>query len=88
MKDDSQLVDLLKEHASLGVEDQLDYSKFYLYSLITLSTAIEGSTVTELENRLLFDEGIAAPKRPMAEQLMNMVNGIFSPPRQSTVFIS
>ena len=72
MKNDSQLVDSLKEHSSLGIKEQIDYSKFYLYSLITHSTAIEGSTMTELENQLLFDEGIAAPNRPMAEQLMNM----------------
>lgn len=67
-----QLADLLNEHSSLGIEKQIDYSKFYLYSLITHSTAIEGSTVTELENQLLFDEGIAAPNRPMVEQQMNL----------------
>lgn len=72
MKNYSQLVDLLEEYNLIGIADQVDYSKFYLYSLITHSTAIEGSTVTELENQLLFDEGIAAPNRPMAEQLMNM----------------
>ncbi len=44
---------------------------FYLYSIITHSTAIEGSTVTETENRLLFDEGISANGRSMGEQLMN-----------------
>ena len=31
----------------------MDYEKFYLYSLITHSTAIEGSIVTEVENQLL-----------------------------------
>lgn len=44
----------------MGIDQQIDYSKFYLYSIITHSTAIEGSTVTELENQLLFDEGITA----------------------------
>lgn len=72
MKKDLQLVDLLNEYTSLGIEEQIDYSKFYLYSLVTHSTAIEGSTVTELENQLLFDEGIAAPNRSMAEQQMNL----------------
>ena len=32
-----------------GIEQQVDYEKFYLYSLITHSTAIEGSTVTEVK---------------------------------------
>ena len=63
--------EILKEHASLGISQQLDFYKFYLYSIITHSTAIEGSTVTEIENQLLFDEGIGSNK-PMAEQLMNL----------------
>lgn len=65
------LVETLNEYLSLGIKQQLDYDKFYLYSIITHSTAIEGSTVTEIENQLLFDEGISANK-PMAEQLMNI----------------
>ena len=41
-------------------------------SIITHSTAIEGSTVTELEAQLLFDEGITSQKRTLVEQLMNL----------------
>ena len=55
-----QLIQVLDEYKRLGITEQMDYDKFYLYSLITHSTAIEGSTVTEIENQLLFDEGIAA----------------------------
>lgn len=65
------LIEVLDEYVSLGIKEQLDYDKFYLYSIITHSTAIEGSTVTEIENQLLFDEGISSNK-PMAEQLMNL----------------
>ena len=65
------LIETVNEYLSLGINQQLDYEKFYLYSIITHSTAIEGSTVTEIENQLLFDEGISANK-PMAEQLMNL----------------
>ena len=67
----AKLLKVINEYLSLGIDQQLDYGKFYLYSIITHSTAIEGSTVTEIENRLLFDEGISANK-PMAEQLMNL----------------
>ena len=67
----AELLKVINEYLSLGIDRQLDYGKFYLYSIITHSTAIEGSTVTEIENRLLFDEGISANK-PMAEQLMNL----------------
>ena len=41
------LLSLLVEYKTLGIAEQIDYNKFYLYSLITHSTAIEGSTVTE-----------------------------------------
>ena len=63
---------LLQQHKELGISDQIDYEKFYLYSIITHSTAIEGSTVTEVETQLLFDEGITAKGKTMIEQLMNL----------------
>lgn len=65
------LIQVLDEYKSLEISKQIDYDKFYLYSLITHSTAIEGSTVTEVENQFLFDEGISAKNRSMVEQLMN-----------------
>lgn len=49
----------------------MDYEKYYLYSLITHSAAIEGSTLTELDTQLLFDEGITAKGKPLVYHLMN-----------------
>ena len=66
------LLMLLQKHKELGISEQIDYNKFYLYSIITHSTAIEGSTVTEVEAQLLFDEGITSSKRTMQEQMMNL----------------
>ena len=66
------LLKMLKQHKELGISEQIDYDKFYLYSIITHSTAIEGSTVTEVEAQLLFDEGITSSKRTMVEQMMNL----------------
>ena len=66
------LLRLLQQHKELGISEQIDYQKFYLYSIITHSTAIEGSTVTEVEAQLLFDEGITSSKRTMMEQMMNL----------------
>lgn len=63
---------LLDRYRELGISEQIDYDKFYLYSIIVHSTAIEGSTVTEVEAQLLFDEGIASSKRTMQEQQMNL----------------
>lgn len=67
----NKLSEVINEYNKLQISQQLDYDKFYLYSIITHSTAIEGSTVTEIENQLLFDEGISANK-PIHEQLMNL----------------
>ncbi len=69
---DIQIEEALRAYRDSGVEDQVDYQKFYLYSIVTHSTAIEGSTVTEIENQLLFDEGIAAKGRSLTEQIMNV----------------
>lgn len=66
------LMKLLQQYKALGISDQIDFDKFYLYSIITHSTAIEGSTVTEVEAQLLFDEGITSSKRTMLEQQMNL----------------
>lgn len=66
------LIALIERYKNLGIDSQIDYEKFYLYSIITHSTAIEGSTVTEIENQLLFDEGISASGKTIVEQMMNL----------------
>lgn len=55
---DIQIEKALKAYRASGVEDQVDYQKFYMYSIVTHSTTIEGSNVTKIENQLLFDEDI------------------------------
>lgn len=72
MERKEELKSLLCRYEELGISAQVDYEKFYLYSLITHSTAIEGSTVTEVEAQLLFDEGITSSRRTLVEQLMNV----------------
>ena len=67
-----EFLDILEEHKRLGFQEQIDYEKFYLYSIVTHSTAIEGSTMTEVENQLLFDEGITAKGKNIIEQNMNL----------------
>lgn len=62
-----RLIDAVHRYVASGIEQQVDYNKFYLYSLITHSTAIEGSTVSEIENQLLFDEGISAKGKSLTE---------------------
>lgn len=67
----NEIIAVLNEYNSIGINQQLDYDKFYLYSIITHSTAIEGSTITEIENQVLFDNGISCSK-PISEQFMNL----------------
>ena len=68
----SKLEELVGRYRVLGIDQQLDYDKFYLYSIITHSTAIEGSTITELENQIMFDKGIALKGKSLIEQNMNL----------------
>ena len=72
MRKIDELITLIGRYKELGIDSQIDYEKFYLYSIITHSTAIEGSTVTELENQMLFDEGISAKGKTIVEQMMNL----------------
>ena len=60
-----------REYLDLRLSEEIDYDKFYLYSLVTHSTAIEGSTLTEKETQLLFDEGLTAKHKPLLFHLMN-----------------
>lgn len=68
----TELEKLIERYRALGIDQQLDYDKFYLYSIITHSTAIEGSTITELENQIMFDNGIALKGKSLVEQNMNL----------------
>ncbi len=44
-----EIEQLYLKFQQLGINETVDYDKYYLYSLITHSTAIEGSTLTELD---------------------------------------
>lgn len=65
-------LNILEEHNRLDFQKQIDYNKYYLYSIVTHSTAIEGSTMTEVDNQLLFDEGLTAKGKNIIEQNMNL----------------
>ena len=41
----SKLTELTTEYKELGIQNQIDYNKLYLYSIITHSTAVEGSMI-------------------------------------------
>ena len=67
----SKLQQLIERYKQLGIAQQIDYEKFHLYSLITHSTAIEGSTITEIENQIMFDHGVTIKGKSLIEQNKN-----------------
>jgi len=60
-----------QEYDDLKLGDIKDYNKFYIYSIVAHSTAIEGSTLSERDAQLLFEEGITK-KGNIVEYLMNL----------------
>lgn len=70
--DKNMFLNTIQEYKELGMSNLIDYDKFYLYSIVTHSTAIEGSTMTEVENQVLFEEGLAARGKSMEELNMNL----------------
>lgn len=69
---EERLEKLVTRYRSLAIDRQIDHDKFYLYSIITHSTAIEGSTITELENQIMFDDGLSLKGKTLIEQNMNL----------------
>jgi len=62
-----------KVYDSLKLGEIKDYNKFYLYSIIAHSTAIEGSTLSEKDTQILFDEGLTGKtSKPIIEYMMNL----------------
>lgn len=51
--DKNMFFNSIQEYKELGMSNLIDYDKFYLYSIVTHSTAIEGSTMKEVENQVL-----------------------------------
>lgn len=51
--DKNMFFNTIQEYKELGMSNLIDYDKFYLYSIVTHSTAIEGSTMTEVANQVL-----------------------------------
>lgn len=76
--DKNMFFNTIQEYKELGMSNLIDYDKFYLYSIVTHSTAIEGSTMTEVENQVLLKRALAAVifepmlKRGMEELNMNL----------------
>ena len=63
-------ISLLDKFQSLNLSANIDFDKFNHYAITHHSTTIEGSTLTEIETRLLLDEGITPAGKPLLHSLM------------------
>ncbi len=61
---------LIKKYRDLNIENAIDNKKFNLYLITNHSTAIEGSTLSNIETQLLLDEGITPNGKPLEYLLM------------------
>ena len=50
---DIQIEETLKDYRASGVENQVDYQKFYLYSIVTQSTAIESRSEVRVSSEII-----------------------------------
>ncbi len=66
----SALLGFLKQYRDLNLQDILDHDKFNNFSIVHHSTSIEGSTLTEVETRLLLEEDITPKGKPLSHSLM------------------
>ncbi len=63
-------ISLLEKFQSLNLSAIIDFDKFNQYAITHHSVTIEGSTLTEIETRLLLDEGITPAGKPLLHSLM------------------
>ncbi len=63
-------ISLIEKFQSLNLSAIIDFDKFNGYAITHHSTTIEGSTLTEIETRLLLDEGITPAGKPLLHSLM------------------
>ena len=68
MPDDISI--LLSRYKELSLKDVLDHERFNEYAIVHHSSSIEGSTLTEVETRLLLEEDITPKGKPLIHSLM------------------
>jgi len=61
---------LIEEYKSIPVNQVVDFDKFNHIAIVHHSTAIEGSTLTEVETEILINEGLTPRGKPLVYSLM------------------
>lgn len=61
---------LKEQYLNLKIMDSMDYEKFCMISIVYHSSKIEGCSLTELDTRILIENGITALGKPLMDHLM------------------
>lgn len=61
---------LIKQYRGYNLSEVIDYDKFNDYAIVHHSSSIEGSTLSEIETRLLLEEDITPKGKPLEHSLM------------------
>lgn len=64
------VADIIEEYLALKLDEIIDHERFNQYAIVHHSSAIEGSTLTENETRLLLEEGVTPKGKPLEHSLM------------------
>jgi Fic family protein len=67
---EKKIISLLEKFKTLNLSQNIDFDKFNQYAITHHSSTIEGSTLSEIETRLLLDEGITPKGKPLLHSLM------------------
>lgn len=70
MIDHNNIIPLLEQYKKLELSKNIDFDKFNQYAITHHSSSIEGSILTEIETRLLLDEGVTPKGKPLLHSLM------------------
>ncbi|MFA4870276.1 MAG: hypothetical protein WC623_18905 [Pedobacter sp.] len=60
---------LIDRYKTLGIGEVVDHERLTLISIVYHSTRIEGSTLTELETRVLLEEGLLPANKALHDSL-------------------
>ncbi len=61
---------LVEQYEKYKLSEIIDYDKFNSYAIVHHSSSIEGSTLSEVETRLLLDENLTPKGKPLEHSLM------------------
>src|SRR5690625_4683842 len=61
---------LIKRYFGLGTDQVIDHDRYNSISIVHHSTALEGSTLTEVETGVLINEGLTPKEKPLYHSLM------------------